>query len=164
MKGDPMKKLFGILMCICLFATASLTSISAEEYTESKSQEKYAEEIGIESSESLFDFKETCRVSEALSAEDSLPQRGVRQKLVEVLIKVAKKVGEVIVEIVIERIIEYIIDTAPNYFAVQQWAANNNVSINDIEVVEYTRVVYDTGCWTPEFPANPFCRIATNNA
>lgn len=103
-------------------------------------------------------------MSEALKAENSLAQRSVRKKLVEVLIKVLKKVGEVVVEVIIETIVEYVFDTASNYVAVQQWATNNNVSLNDIEVVEYTRVVYDTGCWTPEFPNNPFCRIAPNNA
>lgn len=41
---------------------------------------------------------------------------------------------------------------------ITQWVVDN------YNTTEYTiiseHIVYDTGCWKPEFPSNPFCRIA----
>ena len=54
----------------------------------------------------------------------------------------------------------YILETAADIVAYLNWCDENGYDPDDFEIVS-KRVVYDNGCWQPEFPANPFCRALT---
>ena len=51
---------------------------------------------------------------------------------------------------------KYILQSLPDVEAVIQWM-NEGGFAPDEYTYKITRVVYDNGCWKPEFPANPFC-------
>lgn len=54
----------------------------------------------------------------------------------------------------------YIVETAADIVAYLNWCNENGYDPDDFKIVS-KRVVYDNGCWQPEFPANPFCRALT---
>lgn len=62
---------------------------------------------------------------------------------------------------IIYDVTKYLYTYEPDWNAVIEWAEEKGYDPDDFEVVS-KRVVYDNGCWQPEFSANPFCKAILN--
>ena len=74
------------------------------------------------------------------------------------LLKCVIFVAKAIIGGIIYDVVKYIATHETDWNAVEQWASENGLDPNDYEIT-IERVVYDNGCWKPEFPANPFCKM-----
>lgn len=63
---------------------------------------------------------------------------------------------------ILTEVVGYLWSYEPDYKVVEDWAKANGYDHLEFEVLS-KEVVYDNGCWKPEFPANPFCKALLKN-
>lgn len=56
----------------------------------------------------------------------------------------------------------YLWSYEPDYKVVEDWTKKNGYDHIKFEILSKD-VVYDNGCWKPEFPANPFCKALSKS-
>ena len=82
--------------------------------------------------------------------ETSTESKGALQKVV-------KFIATAIVGGLVYDVSKYILATEVDMSAVYQWAYENSLNVSDFNI-QIKEVVYDNGCWKPEYPNNPFCK------
>lgn len=147
-----MKKLINLLLS-CLMISMFLFPVSAEE---KGIVDLLEENIQTENIEKKTNFKEECGVFELQSYTTSRielqPQASSNMKAVKM------RIVCIIIDGIIYDVIKYIVTSRANMEAFYDWLVENGYNEADYTVT-ITGVVYDNGCWQPEFPANPFCRM-----
>ena len=98
-----------------------------------------------------FNFKEVCGITEVSPAYENALRNSSPNRI--------KFVEIILVSLITNattRLTDMLFDYESDLTPVYNWAMENSVGIEDY-LIQSIRVVYDDGCWKPEFPNNPFC-------